>query len=68
MSIEEIRKIHYTNEGKAEGKAEGKTEERRQLAEEMIRDGEPIEKTIKYSKLTKKEINELKNEVLQNIL
>lgn len=39
---------------------EGRAEERLAIAKEMIKDNEPIEKIIKYSKLTKEEILELK--------
>ena len=42
------------------GKAEGKAEERRAIALEMLADNEPDEKIIKYSKLTREELVELK--------
>ena len=55
-------------EGKAMGKAEGKAEGieigearlRDAMAKEMLLDGEPIEKIIKFTKLTKEEIEGLK--------
>lgn len=53
--IEEGRK-----EGRKEGIEEGKIEERLEIAKEMLRDNESIEKIMKYSKLTKEEILELK--------
>ena len=39
---------------------EGREEERLNIAKEMLKENEPIEKIIKYSKLTKEEILELK--------
>lgn len=38
---------------------EGKIEERLEIAREMLKDNEPIEKIMKYSKLTKEEILKL---------
>ncbi len=46
--------------GKIEGKIEGKVEGKIEIAKEMIKDNEPIEKIMKYTGLTKKEINGLK--------
>ena len=43
-------------EGWAEGREEGKKEERINLAKEMLKDKEPIEKIMKYTKLSKEEI------------
>ncbi|OVE69817.1 hypothetical protein CCS79_07590 [Clostridium diolis] len=43
-------------EARLEGREEGKIE----VAIEMLKDGEPIEKIIKYSKLSENEILELK--------
>jgi hypothetical protein len=40
-------------------KEEGREEGREEMAIEMLKDGEPIEKIIKYSKLSEKEILEL---------
>ena len=39
-----------------EGREEGKKEERINLAKEMLKDKEPIEKIMKYTKLSKEEI------------
>lgn len=52
MSIDEIREIYL--------KEEGKMEERIDLAKEMLKDNEPIEKIIKYTKLSKEEILQIK--------
>ena len=49
LSIEEIRKLHYKEEGKIE------------MAIEMLKNKEPMEKIIKYSKLNKEEIIELRD-------
>ena len=38
----------------------GKIEEKVEIAKEMLKDNEPIEKIIKYTKLTEEEINKLK--------
>ena len=43
-------------EGRAEGKFEGKTEERIEIAREMLKDKEPLEKIMKYSRLTREEV------------
>ena len=46
--------------GKSEGKKEGKKEERIEIAKEMLASNEPIEKIIRFSKLSKEEILKLK--------
>ncbi|MGH4125763.1 MAG: Rpn family recombination-promoting nuclease/putative transposase [Clostridium sp.] len=62
LSIDEIRKLHY----KEEGREEGKFEERIGIATEMLLDGESIEKIKKYSKLSEEEITKLKNTLFSN--
>ncbi|MBU3135574.1 Rpn family recombination-promoting nuclease/putative transposase [Clostridium gasigenes] len=52
MSIDEIREKYLEEKGKIE--------ERLEIAKEMIKDNEPIEKIMKYSKLTKEEILKIK--------
>jgi hypothetical protein len=47
-------------EGKKEGIKEGKREEQIKIAKEMIKENENIEKIIKYTGLTKEEIEKLK--------
>jgi hypothetical protein len=47
--------------GVAKGKAEGKAEERREIALEMLNDNESDAKILKYSKLSKIELDELKS-------
>ena len=46
-------------EGKKEGKQEGKLEERKAIAMEMIKNGEPLAKILQYSKLTEAAIRKL---------
>lgn len=46
-----------------EGREEGREEERMEMAMEMLRDGEPIAKIAKYSKLSENEILELKKKI-----
>ena len=55
LSIDEIRKLHYTEEGREQ--------ERIGVATEMLLNGESIEKIIKYSKLSEEEIMKLKSEL-----
>lgn len=71
-SYEDSLKIYRDNvnvittakeEGRVEGKIEGKIEEKIETATEMLVDGESIEKIKKYSKLSEKEILELKKEL-----
>ena len=44
-------------------KDEGRVEERVEIAKEMLKDGEPIEKIVKYSKLSENEILELQKKL-----
>ena len=46
-----------------EGREEGRKEERVEIAKEMLKNNEPIDKIIKYSKLSSKEILEIKNKI-----
>jgi hypothetical protein len=46
-------------EGRAEGKIEGKKEKAIEMAKEMLMDGEPMAKIMKYSKLSETEIGEI---------
>ena len=48
------------DEGIAIGKAEGKLERNQEVAKEMLLDNEPLDKIIKYSSLTLKDVMELK--------
>ena len=51
-------------EGKGEGKVEGKVEGKTEIAYEMIKDNEPIDKIKKYTGLSEEEINKLNNGLL----
>ena len=46
-------------EGRVEGRAEGQLEMATNTALDMLRDNEPIEKIIKYSRLSEERIKEL---------
>ena len=46
-------------EGKEEGKAEGKKEEKLEIAQNMLKDGMNLEIVMKYTGLSKKEVEEL---------
>ncbi len=47
------------DEGRAEGRAEGQLEMATNTALDMLRDNEPMEKIIKYSRLSEEQIKEL---------
>ena len=51
------------DEGRAEGRAEGRLEEQTSLAISMLRDQEPIDKIIKYSRLSPERIAELAKQI-----
>jgi len=60
---EEVHMSIYGNglqQGREEGRKEGRLSERKNLALEMLRDDEPLEKIMKYAKLTEEEIMALK--------
>lgn len=57
MSIDEIRRLHYQEEGREQGREQ----ERIETAKEMLLNNEPIEKIIKYSKLTESQIIKIKD-------
>ena len=54
-----MAQIDY-NSGMRKAKVEGKIERNIEIAQNMIADGEPIEKIIRYTGLTKKSIENLK--------
>lgn len=53
---DEAQALHHA---KQEGRQEGISERNIAFAKTMIADGEPIEKIVRYTGLTKKEIEEL---------
>ena len=56
---EKIGEKRGKKEGKEEGKEEGKKEGKKEIAKQMLLDNMPIEKVIKYTGLTEKEIKAL---------
>ena len=56
VEVEFMTLLERDREKLEEGRAEGKKEERINLAKEMLKDKEPIEKIMKYTKLSKEEI------------
>ena len=53
-------------EGIAEGRKETRSEERNQTAIDMLADGEPIEKIVKYSRLSEDEVIKLRDSGLES--
>jgi predicted transposase/invertase (TIGR01784 family) len=62
MEAEQLNYEEKYEKGLAEGKAEGEAKRSIEMAKEMLADNEPIEKIIKYTKLSKEEIEQLKSE------
>ena len=56
VEVEFMTLLERDREKLEEGRAEGKKEERINLAKEMLKDKESIEKIMKYTKLSKEEI------------
>ena len=67
MTIDQIRKQYYEQQGLEQGLQKGlqKGEKNKaiEIAKEMLKDGEPLEKVMKYSKLTEDEIIKLKQDL-----
>jgi len=59
-----VRDKDVINTAKVEGKIEGKIEQKEEIAIEMIKDGETNEKIKRYTKLTDKKIDELRNKLI----
>ena len=51
----------YDNQLRYEGKAEGKAEQSQEIARAMLKAGEPVEKIILYTGLTREEIEKLRD-------
>lgn len=58
-NMREIAQIDY-NSGMKKAKDEGKTERNIEIARNMVADGEPIEKIMRYTGLTKESVENLK--------
>ena len=57
--IKDARRAGYVEgeaKGRADGLAEGEAKKSREIAIEMLKDGEPLTKIIKYSKLGQEDI------------
>jgi hypothetical protein len=54
------------HESKEEGRAEGRSEERRAMAAAMLADGEPVEKIVKYSRLSEEEVLKLRESSMES--
>ncbi len=70
LAYEEIKRINMDNiavmeqkidEAEARGEARGEENKAIKIAKEMLVDNEPVEKIIKYTKLTKKQLEKLKS-------
>ena len=55
-------------EGIEEGREKAREEENKITAKTMIVEGEPMDKIIRYSRLTKEEIDKIRKEIRENIL
>jgi predicted transposase/invertase (TIGR01784 family) len=62
-AIEKEVKQEGLKQGREEGVKEGSKEEKRSIAKSMLRDGEPIEKIMRYTGLPKVTINKLYKEI-----
>ncbi|PRR83077.1 Rpn family recombination-promoting nuclease/putative transposase [Clostridium vincentii] len=63
LSIDEIRKLHYKEEGREEGREEGEIKKAMEMAKAMILDGEGNEKIKRYTKLEYTVIDELRKKL-----
>lgn len=54
---------HFYEMGETKGKAKGKQENSIEIAKEMLLDGEPINKIMKYTKLPENKIKELEKQI-----
>ena len=59
VEVEFMTLLERDREKLEEGIEEGKMQERLELAKEMLKDNEPIEKIMKYTKLSKEEIHKI---------
>ncbi|EHJ00361.1 Conserved hypothetical protein CHP01784 [Clostridium sp. DL-VIII] len=60
VEVEFMTLLERDREKIEEGREEGKEEKALEIAKEMLKDNEPIEKIIKYSKLSREEILKIK--------
>lgn len=64
LSMTQVGKM-LKDEGRIEGRTEERIELRNELAKEMLADGKPDEEILKYSKISKERLAELKRELFQ---
>ncbi len=62
MTIDEIRKIHYTQKGREEGIKEGKIK----IAENLLKMGLDVEKIAIAAELTVEEVEEIKKKMIND--
>lgn len=59
----EARLMRYEEKGREQGKAEGANNSKIEIAKNMLKDNEPIEKIIKYTGLSEKKIIKIQKEL-----
>ena len=64
----EMKMQEAHNDGWEEGLSEGLAQGRAQMAIDMLRDNEPIDKIVKYSRLSLEQVQELAKQIWQTIL
>lgn len=65
ISIEKTIKADAEQKGKSEGLIEGEQKAKREMALEMLRDGEADQRIIKYAKITQDELDALKSRIFE---
>ena len=61
MTVDEIRKMHYTQKGKIQGIEEGMEKEKIEIAKNMLKEGLPIDMVSKLTGLSENEVKRLMN-------
>ncbi|QZY55567.1 Rpn family recombination-promoting nuclease/putative transposase [Crassaminicella profunda] len=64
MTIDDIRKIHYTQKGREKGREEGANERAIRIAKKMLRRGDSIEDIVDVTELKREQVEELKKELI----
>ena len=63
MTIDEIRKLHYKEEGREEGREEGEMNKAIEIAKKLLRKGVSIDIIVESTDLTIEEVENIKKEV-----
>ncbi|MGV8983307.1 Rpn family recombination-promoting nuclease/putative transposase [Clostridium sp.] len=63
LSIEEIRKLHYKEEGREEGREEGEIKKAIEIAKKLLRKGVSMDIIVESTDLTIEEVEGIKNEI-----